>query len=111
MKKNERLEPLMVIPGVGKSIAADLWNLGIRRVEDLKGKSPEKLYEDSNLLVGTIQDPCLLYVFRCAVYFAETDPSRRKMEKLSWWYWKNKKVGSPAKAKRKAKLFQFLTFL
>jgi hypothetical protein len=108
MQKEEQLNQLMLIPGVGKSIARDLWKLGIRNAEDLKGKSPERLYNESNLLVGAVQDPCLLYVFRCAVYFAETDPGRRKKEKLNWWYWKNKKPEVPVKGNRKGKLFQFL---
>src|SRR5258706_141892 len=88
MWKEDKLSELMRIPGVGKSIARDLWNLGIRNVDDLKGKSPEKLYEQSNDLVGTVQDRCLLYVFRCAVYFAGTAPGMYEKEKLNWWYWK-----------------------
>jgi len=90
MWKEEKLNELTSIPGVGKSIARDLWNLGIRSVDDLKGRSPEKLYEQSNDLVGTVQDRCLLYVFRCAVYYAETVPGQREKEKLNWWYWKGK---------------------
>jgi hypothetical protein len=34
---------LQKIPGVGKSIARDLRNIGIKSVADLKGKDPEKL--------------------------------------------------------------------
>ena len=77
---------LQTVPGVGKSIAEDLRNIGILTVADLKGKDPEKLYDLSNRFVGKRQDRCLLYVFRCAVYFAENknpDP-----EKLKWWNWK-----------------------
>jgi hypothetical protein len=80
---------LQQIPGVGKSIAEDLRNIGINSVADLKGKDPEKLYEMSNHFEGSIQDRCLLYVYREAVYFAENpnpDP-----EKLKWWNWKDKK--------------------
>ena len=85
----EILKRLQVIPGVGKSISRDLYDLGIRSVNDLKGKNPEILYQQSNRLAGTHQDPCLLYSFRCAVYFAETiEPDIRK---LRWWYWKEKK--------------------
>jgi hypothetical protein len=83
------LKDLRVIPGVGKSIALDLYRLGIRSVKDLAGQSPELLYEKSNALAGMRQDPCLLYVFRCAVYFAETPFPEKK--KLNWWYWKGKK--------------------
>lgn len=78
---------LEIIPGVGKSIAEDLRNIGVQTVADLKGKDPEKLFEMSNRYEGKIQDRCLLYVFREAVYFAQNpnhDP-----EKLKWWNWKD----------------------
>ena len=90
MNKEEHLKLLKSIPGVGKSIAVDLWNIDIRSIEDLKGKSPEKMYEQSNRLAGMVQDRCLLYVFRCAVYYAETPENMRDMEKLKWWNWKDK---------------------
>jgi hypothetical protein len=79
--------PLQVIPGVGPSIAADLEGLGIRRVEDLKKANPQKLYDRLCEQTGTRQDPCVLYTFRCAVYYASRpvhDP-----EKLKWWNWKD----------------------
>jgi len=82
------IRSLQVIPGVGPSIAQDLWNIGIRSVNDLRGKDPEELYKKSNELVGVQQDRCLLYVFRGAVYFAETEPELRDPEKLKWWNWK-----------------------
>jgi hypothetical protein len=88
MKKNYKND-LQKIPGVGKSIVQDLMDLGIFRVEDLKGRDPEKLYEDSKALAGAKQDRCLLYVFREAVYFAET--KNPKPELLKWWNWKDKK--------------------
>ena len=81
-------EQLTDIPGVGRSIAQDLVNIGIRSVSDLKGKDPEKLYSLSNQYAGVVQDRCLLYVFRTAVYFAE---GGRASEKLKWWNWKDKK--------------------
>jgi len=84
-KKNT--DDLETIPGVGKSIAEDLRNIGIQCVADLKGKNPEKLYELSNQFEGTVQDRCLLYVFRGAVYFAEH--TRHNPEKLKWWNWKD----------------------
>jgi hypothetical protein len=88
--REQNVKELMTIPGVGKSIAGDLYRIGIRSVHDLKGKQPEVLYEESNQLAGKVQDRCLLYVFRCAVYFAETKPERRDLEKLKWWNWKDK---------------------
>lgn len=90
MTKEDQLKELKKIPGVGKSIAVDLWNIDIRSINDLKGKLPEKLYEQSNRYAGMVQDRCLLYVFRCAVYFAETDEDDREQQKLLWWNWKEK---------------------
>lgn len=87
MKMRTALDELRSIPGVGKSIAQDLHAIGIHRVHDLKGKDPEKLYQKSNRFAGKIQDPCLLYTFRCAVYFAST--SKPKPALLKWWNWKN----------------------
>lgn len=83
------IKELTSIPGVGKSIAKDLWNIGIRSVGDLIGKNPEVLYNQSNESVGTKQDRCLLYVFRCAVYYAETSADHVDSEKLKWWNWKD----------------------
>ena len=80
-------DELQTIPGVGPSIAQDLRDLGVRRVADLKGKDPEALYDRIALQRGVHQDRCLLYVFRCAVYFAST--TRPRPEKLKWWNWKD----------------------
>lgn len=79
--------PLTIIPGVGTSIAKDLNGIGIFQVSDLKGNDPEKLYQDICKKQGVRIDRCLLYVLRCAVYFASTkahDP-----ELLKWWKWKD----------------------
>ena len=96
--KAEAIKSLMTIPGVGKSIATDLWNIGITRVEDLKGQDPETLFDLSNRFAGVVQDRCLLYVFRCAVYY----PKHRKHEpeKLKWWNWKD--IPDASLKKRKA---------
>lgn len=77
---------LREIPGVGPSIARDLHALGIDRVEDLDGGDAEELYERLCQLRGMHIDRCVLYVFRCATYYAsheEHDP-----ELLKWWNWK-----------------------
>jgi hypothetical protein len=89
VKKEKGAEDLTSIPGVGKSIAADLRRIGIRKVSDLKFQDPDRLYSESNMQVGAIQDRCLLYVFRCAVYYASTAPARRQADKLKWWNWKD----------------------
>ncbi len=89
MTKTESLKNLQSIPGVGKSIAVDLYTIGIRQVSDLKGANPDELYTMSNAFVGSVQDRCLLYTFRCAVYYAETPPELQEPEKLKWWNWKD----------------------
>lgn len=86
------IKALTRIPGVGKSIALDLLHIGIEKTEDLKGRDPQALYDQSNAYAGCIQDRCLLYVFRCAVYFAETPETAHDVEKLKWWNWTDKKM-------------------
>lgn len=90
MPAAQTIKTLTKIPGVGKSVARDLYNIGIRQIDDLKGRDPGVLYNESNLFAGCIQDRCLLYVFRCAVYFAETPADKQDREKLKWWNWKDK---------------------
>jgi hypothetical protein len=81
------IRDLRRIPGVGPSIAQDLLDLGVRSVADLKDVDPEALYERLCALRGAHQDRCLLYVFRCAVYFAGPEP--HDPERLRWWAWKD----------------------
>jgi hypothetical protein len=80
------LRGLQVIPGVGPSIAQDLFDLGIRSPGDLAGGDPETLYQRLCRMRGCRLDRCMLYVLRCAVYYASEavpDPSL-----LKWWSWK-----------------------
>jgi len=83
---------LTSIPGVGPSIAGDLVRLGIRTVKDLKRNDPERLYERLCDLEGQRVDPCVLYVFRCAVYYATAN--RPRPELLKWWNWKDRPTGT-----------------
>jgi len=81
------LRELRKIPGVGKSIAQDLLNLGYRSVQDLRDQNAEEMYQRLCEYQGVHVDRCMLYVFRCAVYYAsnnEHDP-----ELLKWWNWKD----------------------
>lgn len=81
------LKALQAIPGVGKRVSVDLWNLGIREVGDLRGKDPEELYARLCLLQGKDVDRCMLYTLRCAVYFASTESPDPEL--LKWWSWKD----------------------
>ena len=79
---------LQKIPGVGANMEKHLHNIGIRCIADLKGKDPEELYILDSQKKGFQDDKCVLYVYRCAVYFAEHE--QHEPEKLKWWYWKDK---------------------
>jgi hypothetical protein len=87
--KSEVLREFKQIPGVGSSIALDLWNLGLRSTSQLRKKNPEKLYAQHCAQVGRPVDRCLLYVFRCAIYFASHKRHNPKL--LLWWNWKDQK--------------------
>jgi hypothetical protein len=82
-------DELLSVPGVGPSIALDLHDLGVHRVADLRAVDPEQLYEALCRLRGTRIDPCVLYVFRCAAYFA--DRRRHDPALLQWWNWKGRR--------------------
>lgn len=69
-------------------MSEQLQNIGIHCIADLRGKDPEELYRLDCMKKGFRDDRCVLYVFRCAVYFAEHE--QHEPEKLKWWYWKDK---------------------
>lgn len=85
--KNEVVRELQKLPNVGPAVAGDLISLGIRKVEDLKGKDPQKLYDKLEKLAGMHVDRCMLYVLRSLVYIANT--GERNPKKVSWWHFKD----------------------
>lgn len=87
MRKVNELEQ---IPGVGKTIAQYFMDVEIRSVQDLRDQKPEELYERLCVHQGKRIDRCMLYVFRCAVYYASTN--NHQPELLKWWNWKDKDV-------------------
>jgi hypothetical protein len=94
----EAIRALQEIPGVGPNLARDLASLGILRVADLKGKRPEALYLNLERQMGTHIDRCVLYVFRCAVYYAET--KRPNPARLKWWAWKDPELPAGKRRRR-----------
>ena len=96
--KRARREPdeLQSIPGVGPSLAQDLRDLGIQRVAELRGQDPERLYTRLIAQRGIHQDRCVLYVFRCAVYYASND--LRDPELLKWWNWSDARLAAPQRS-------------
>jgi hypothetical protein len=87
--KAAALKEFQTMPGVGKSVAGDFWNLGLRKVADLKRRNTQRLYDALCKLQGVKSDRCMLYVMRCAVYFAST--KQPKPDLLKWWNWKDRK--------------------
>jgi len=82
------LHQLEQIPGVGKTIARDMLNIGIHSIDDLKDRRAEQLYDRLCEFKASPVDRCMLYVFRCAIYYASNtdhDP-----ELLKWENWKDK---------------------
>ena len=86
MKVNKEFQN---IPGVGKSLNKDFLDLGYKKITELKGENPETMYQKLMNLRGGHIDRCVLYVFRCAVYFAGN--SVHDPELLKWWNWKDGK--------------------
>lgn len=84
--KQRALKDLQRIPGVGRQVAEDLWALGYRAVHELAGQDPEAMYDALCEQSRSIVDRCMLYVFRCAVYFASH--TTHDPELLKWWRWK-----------------------
>ncbi len=85
--RDPALLELQRIPGVGASLADDLYRLGFRKVEDLRDQDPEAIYRSLMALEGQHVDRCVLYVFRCAVYFASNETHDEEL--LKWWNWKD----------------------
>ncbi len=90
---NTPLQALQIIPGIGPKLAWSLLDLGIRQPEDLIGADPEDLYQRLCQLRHCRVDRCVLYVFRCAVYYASCPQPDPRL--LLWWNWKD----SPASRK------------
>ena len=86
--KEKILKQFQTIPSIGKACSLDLWNIGLRSIDELAGQNPRVLYNKLNNLTGVNHDICMLYTFRCAVYYA-TEKTHDK-NKLYWWYWKDK---------------------
>jgi hypothetical protein len=85
MNMNKTGKGLQSIPGIGESLAEDLRLIGIDRPSCLKGKNPETLYRKLEKVTGMHQDRCVLYTFRCAVYFV--NEKHHDLDLLKWWNW------------------------
>ena len=88
-KTRTALKDLRRIPGIGQSLARDLLDLGYSRVDSLAQADPEAMYDTLCRMRGAHIDRCVLYTFRCAVYFASQPAHEHDPELLKWWNWKD----------------------
>ncbi len=81
--ESSSLQELEQIPGAGYTIARHMLNIGIHSIDDLKGAQAEQLYDRLCEFKASPVDRCMLYVFRCAIYYASNtdhDPQLLKWE-------------------------------
>jgi hypothetical protein len=85
--KNSK-DVLQGIPGIGPNLARHIRKVGVCDPSELRNQDPERMYARLCEIHGRSMDKCVLYAFRCAVYYAsheEHDP-----ELLKWWNWKDR---------------------
>jgi len=86
----QKTDTFQMIPGIGPNMAQDLRDLGFSDPSELRGQEPEQMFEDLCRIRGQRVDRCVLYVFRCAVYFVSNES--HDAELLKWWNWKERGV-------------------
>ncbi len=78
---------LRKIPGIGPKTEQDLISMGYETIDSLKNAVPDELYLKECAMKGCHIDRYQLYVYRCAVYYANN--KNHDPEKLKWWNWKD----------------------
>ncbi|MFL5740081.1 MAG: helix-hairpin-helix domain-containing protein [Flavisolibacter sp.] len=68
------------LDSIGPKMAHDLIALGYYSLKDLKRRSPVKLYDSLEHLVGVKMDPCVEDQLRLMVYYANNPGSKK-----NWW--------------------------
>jgi hypothetical protein len=80
------MSPFSRIPGLNLASARLFIDLGIRTVDELRGRSPEVLFDQLRSLPQHRDAPRdQLYAIRLAVYYAENDPPDSSL--LQIWHW------------------------
>lgn len=85
--------PLREIPGVGKRTELDLLALGYDCVESLAEADPQEIFDRDCIRRGEQIDRCQLYVYRCAVAYANTQSPER--DSFRWWHFSDESLGKP----------------
>lgn len=84
MAKNRKLE-LTDLVSVGRATVRDFELLGIKSVEQLRGKNADILFHELCRRTQVTHDPCVIDVFSAAIAQAENPDLPDEMKK--WWYW------------------------
>jgi hypothetical protein len=79
---------LQEIPGIGPNLAHHIREIGFTDPSELRDQDPEWMYERLCEIQGRSLDKCVLYAFRCAVYYASHEV--HDPELLKWWNWKDR---------------------
>ncbi len=86
MKETRSLDQLVQ---VGPAALRDLKLLGVRGVQDLARRNPEKLYERLCRVTGKAHDMCCLDVFTAAV--AQARNPKLPQAQRDRWYWSRRR--------------------
>lgn len=108
MKKTEEIrdeaalrKELQRLPNVGARMADDLVRLGIRRVDDLRKRDADEMYDEICRLDGVRHDPCVWDTYAAVIDYARGGPPRK------WWEYtkirKERDAGSKPTAAGRAK--------
>ncbi|HEX9816575.1 MAG TPA: helix-hairpin-helix domain-containing protein [Candidatus Thermoplasmatota archaeon] len=83
------------IPNVGPATALDLQRLGFGRLEELRGKDPDQLYELLCRIDGVKHDICVRDVFAALIDQAAGRPAK------PWWHYSRRRLAQ-VRARRRA---------
>lgn len=94
---------LLSLVSVGPATVEDLERLGISTITQLKGKSPQRLYDRLCLITRQRHDPCVLDVFAAAI--AQADNPKLPAAQKQWHYWSRvrKKAGAGRKGRTRGR--------
>ncbi len=79
------------ILNVGRATERYLIRLGFRKLEDLRGKDADTLWEQLNTLNGVRNDPCVRDVFAATIAIANGEKAR------PWWEFSRERKAREAK--------------
>lgn len=83
------LSQFQTLSSVGPATAEDLWVLGYRTIDGLKGANPRQMYERLGRMAGQSLDPCVEDTLRCAV--AQASFSDLPDSLYQWWMWSDQR--------------------